>query len=70
MLKQHLYVEKKRPELGKKYKMGKLTGKGKHTIKVGNDLLKNVMKISNQEKRVQMQDFLNAFEMKKISNLK
>ena len=44
--------------------MGKLTSKGKHTIKAGNhlhtDLIQNI-----HEKRVQMHGIGNAFEIKR-----
>ena len=46
--------------------MGKLTGKGKHTVKLGNHPHTNNIKTSNYEKmRVQMQNIRNAFEIKR-----
>ena len=46
--------------------MEKLTGKGKHTLKVGNRLHTNDIRASNGEKRrAQMQDIGNVFEIKR-----
>ena len=46
--------------------MGKLTGKGKHTVKEGHHPHKRDIKTINREKRrVQMQDIGNAFEIKR-----
>ena len=47
--------------------MGKLTNKGKHTVKVENHHHTNmIIKTSNQEeRRVPMQDTGNAFEIKR-----
>ena len=46
--------------------MGKLTSKGKHTVKVGNHPHKYDIKTRNHEKRrVQMKDTGNAFEIKR-----
>ena len=45
MLKELLQVEKKRPHLEiRKLRMGKLTGKGKHTVKAGNHPQTNIAK--------------------------
>ena len=49
--------------------MGKITSKGKHTVKVGNHPHTNVSK-SIAVRSVQMQDIENAFEIKEASNLK
>ena len=44
MLKEHLKAEKKSPQLEtRKLQMGKLTSKGKHTVKVGNHPHRNMI---------------------------
>ena len=44
MLKEHLKAEKKSPQLEtRKLQMGKLTSKGKHTVKVGNHAHTNMV---------------------------
>ena len=45
--------------------MGKLTGKGKHTVKVGNHPYTNMISKSTIVRTVQMQDIGNAFEIKR-----
>ena len=45
--------------------MRKLTGKGKHKIKVGNHLLTNMISKIETVRRVQMQNIENAFEIKR-----
>ena len=47
--------------------MGKLTHKGKHTVKVGSHPHTNIKTSDCEKRRVQMQDIGNAFE---TSNLK
>ena len=60
-------MEKKRPQLETKLQIGKLNGKGEHTVKVGNHPHhKYDIKTRNCEKRrAQMQDIGNAFEIKR-----
>ena len=50
-----------------KLQMGKLTSKGKHTVKAGNHPLTNISKPAIV-RRVQMKDTRNAFEIKKPAN--
>ena len=45
--------------------MEKLTGKGKHTVKVGSQPHTNMMSKSAIMRRVQMQDIGNALEIKR-----
>ena len=47
--------------------MEKLTGKGKHTVKVWNDPHTNNITKSAIVRRVQMQDIGNAFEIKRLA---
>ena len=49
--------------------MEKLTGKGKHTVKVGNHPYTNISTPATM-RRVQMQEMGIAFEIKRPSNLK
>ena len=68
MLKELPQGEKKGPQLEtRQLQMGKLTNKGKHTVKVENHHHTNmIIKTSNQEeRRVPMQDNGNAFEIKR-----
>ena len=51
----------------RKLQMGKLTSKGKHTIKAGNHPLTNISKPAIV-RRVQMQNMGYAFEIKKPAN--
>ena len=45
--------------------MGKLTGKGKHTVKVGNHPYTNMISKLAIVRRVQTQDIENALEIKR-----
>ena len=45
--------------------MGKLTSKGKHTIKLGNHPHTNMISNPAIMRRIQMQDIGNAFEIKR-----
>ena len=45
--------------------MGKLTGKGKHTVRVGNNPQTNMISKPAIMRSVQMQDIGNAFEIKR-----
>ena len=45
--------------------MEKLTGKGKHTVKVGNHTHKYIKTSNCEKRRAQMQDTGNAFEIKR-----
>ena len=49
--------------------MGKLTSKGKHTVKVGNNPHTNMISKPAVMRRVQMQDIGNAFEIKRLATL-
>ena len=68
MLKELL--QSKRPQLEtRKLWMEKLTGKGKHTVKVGNNPHTNMISKPAVMRRVQMQDIGNAFEIKRLATL-
>ena len=59
-------MEKKRPQLEiRKLQMGKLTGKGKHIVKVGNHQHTNVISKPPIIRGVQMQVNGDAFEIKR-----
>ena len=59
-------MENKGPQLETRIlQMGKLTGKGKHTIKVGYHPYTNMISKPAIVKRVQTQDIGNAFEIKR-----
>ena len=59
-------MEKKRPQLEtKKLQMGKLTGKGKEKVKVGNHPHTNMISKPAIIRSVQMQDIENALEIKR-----
>ena len=47
--------------------MGKLTGKGKYKVKVGNHPHTNMISKPATVKRVQMQDIGNALEIKRLA---
>ena len=56
--------KKKRPQLEtRKLQIGKLTSKGKHTIKVGDHPQRNMISKRAIVRRVKMQDTENAFEI-------
>ena len=69
MLKELIQVENERPQLeARELKMGTLTSKSKHTVKLGNHPHKYYIKTSICEKKNRkMQDIENAFEIKKIA---
>ena len=59
-------MEKKRPQLEiRKLQMEKLTGKGKHIVKVGNHQHTNVISKPAIMRRVQMQVIGNTLEIKR-----
>ena len=60
-------VKKKSIQETRKLQMEKLTGKGKHTVKVWNDPHTNNRTKSAIVRRVQMQDIGNAFEIKRLA---
>lgn len=68
MLKELVQAEKKKPiQETRKLQMEKLTGKGKHAVKVWNDPHTNNITKPAIVRRVQMQDIGNAFEIKRLA---